>query len=101
MRFRVSPKAKLDLNEMFLYWANRASVELADRLLDEFEEHFAFLGDFPNIGRKCGEIAPDARCFPVGKYLIYYRKGRASIEILHIFHGARDQDSAFREQGPA
>jgi toxin ParE1/3/4 len=98
MRFRVSPKAKLDLNEIFVYWANRASVEVADRLLDEIEEHFAFLGDFPHIGRKCGETGPGTRCFPSGKYLIYYRKGRTSIEILHIFHGARDQHSAFHDE---
>jgi plasmid stabilization system protein ParE len=34
-----------------------------------------------------------------GKYLIYYRKKRGIIHILHVFHGARDQARAFRQQG--
>jgi len=34
------------------------------------------------------------RCFPAGKYLIYYRRTRRRTEIPHIFHGARDQKRA-------
>jgi plasmid stabilization system protein ParE len=36
------------------------------------------------------------KCFPAGKYLIYYRRTRHGTDILHIFHGARDQIRAFR-----
>jgi hypothetical protein len=36
------------------------------------------------------------RCFPAGKYLIYYRNTRRGTDILHIFHGARDQKRAFK-----
>jgi plasmid stabilization system protein ParE len=42
------------------------------------------------------DLAPGARCFPAGKYLIYYRKGRSAIEIPHVFHGARDQARALK-----
>jgi len=36
------------------------------------------------------------KCFPAGKYLIYYRNTRGGTDILHIFHGARDQRRALR-----
>jgi plasmid stabilization system protein ParE len=36
------------------------------------------------------------KCFPAGKYLIYYRKTRRGTDILHIFHGARDQRTAIK-----
>jgi toxin ParE1/3/4 len=101
MRFRVARKAQHDLDEIFLYWASRAGVDVADRLMDDLEERFALLSDFPNIGRECGEFRPGARSFPAGNYLIYYRKGRTAIEILHVFHGERDQHRAFRRMGPA
>jgi len=91
IRFRVSKNALRELDEIFVYWARRASLEVADRLVEALEEHFALLGESPGIGRRCDEIAAGVRCFPAGKYLIYYRKARGSVEILHVFHGARDQ----------
>jgi toxin ParE1/3/4 len=79
------------LDEIFVYWATRASLEVADRLVETLEEHFALLAESPEIGRRCAEIAAGVRCFPAGNYLIYYRKVRGSVQILHVFHGARDQ----------
>ena len=32
MRYRVSEDAERDLDEIFLYWATRASLEAADQL---------------------------------------------------------------------
>ena len=91
IRFRLSKNALQELDEIFVYWATRASLEVADRLVEALEEHFGLLGESPGIGRRCDEIADGVRCFPAGKYLIYYRKARGSVEILHVFHGARDQ----------
>ena len=34
MRYRVSADAERDLEEIFLYWASRASVVTADRVVD-------------------------------------------------------------------
>jgi plasmid stabilization system protein ParE len=94
MRLRVAQKAIQDLDGIYLYWARRAGLEVADRLLDALEEHSALLGDHPQFGRKCPEIAPGVLVFPAGEYLIYYRRKRKIIEILHVFHGARDQRKA-------
>ena len=91
IRFRLSKNALRGLDEIFVYWATRASLEVADRLVEALEERFALLAESPGIGRRCDEIAAGVRCFPAGKYLIYYRKARGSVEILHVFHGARDQ----------
>ncbi len=95
MRYRVSKDAEQDLAEIFLYWAKRAGLTVADRLIDSVTERFWLLGEYPNAGTSAEEIAPGVRCFPAGKYLIYYRKTRRRIDILHIFHGARDQMLAF------
>jgi len=97
MRFRVSKDAQQDLDEIFIYWAERAGLRAAGRLIDSITGRFWVLGEYPAAGRPCEDIAPGARCFPAGKYLIYYRKTRRGTDILHIFHGARDQKRAFKK----
>jgi toxin ParE1/3/4 len=91
MRFRVALTAERDLDAIFAYWAERAGLETAEKLLDAIMERFALLAEFPQAGRACPEIAPKVRCFPAERYLIYYRRSRNIVEILHIFHGARTQ----------
>ena len=100
MRFRVSKAAERELDRIFVYWAQRAGVDVADKLIDSIEERFAALGNHPSAGRKCDEFAPGVYCFPAGKYLIYYRRQRGLIHILHVVHGARDQARAFAPEPP-
>ena len=40
MRYRVSTDAEQDLTEIFLYWAKRAGLNVADRLIDSITERF-------------------------------------------------------------
>jgi toxin ParE1/3/4 len=96
MQYRISEDAERDLEEIFVYWANRASLESADRIVDRITERFWLIGEHPNAGKPASNIARGVRCFPAGKYLIYYRNTRRSTDIPHIFHGARDQRRAFK-----
>ena len=96
MRYRVSKDAERDLDEIFVYWAERTSLQTADRVVDRITERFWLLGEYPDAGRTVGDIATDVKCFPAGKYLIYYRKTRRGTDILHIFHAARDQRNIFK-----
>jgi len=91
----VSEDAEWDLDEIFLYWATRARPEAADRVVDRITERFWLLGEHPDAGKPAG-IAAGVKCFPAGNYLIYYRKTRHGTDILLIFHGARNQRSAFK-----
>jgi toxin ParE1/3/4 len=95
MRYRITNDAERDLDEIFVYWAERASLEVADRLIDNITDRFWLLGAYPEAGRACDDLALGVRCFPAGNYLIYYRAHRQRTEILHIFHGARDQRRLF------
>jgi toxin ParE1/3/4 len=95
MRYRVTRQAEQDLGEIYVYWARRVSPETADRLIDSIVDRFWLLGDYPDAGRPSEDIAAGVKCFPAGKYLIYYRPMRRGTDILHVFHGARDQGRAF------
>ena len=93
-RYRVSKSAERDLGSIFVYWAERAGVPVADRLIDAIVERFRMLGEYPAAGVACADLAVGIRCFPAGKHLIYYRRSRRGIEILHVFDGRRDQKKA-------
>lgn len=96
MRYEVSPDAEADLAEIFAFWAERAGSPSAERLIDSIIERFWVLSQFPKAGQDASEIAPRVRRFPAGEYLIYYRISRRTVDITHIFHGARDQRRAFK-----
>jgi toxin ParE1/3/4 len=97
MRYRVSENAERDLDEIFCYWAERASLQIADRIIDKITDRFWLLGEHPEAGKASDGIAAGVKCFPAGKYLIYYRATRRGTDILHIFHGARDQRKALKK----
>ena len=65
-------------------------------LIKAIVNRFWLLGEYPDSGRPSDEIARGVKCFPAGKYLIYYRASREGVDILHVFHGARDQKRAFK-----
>jgi toxin ParE1/3/4 len=91
MPYRVAKAAEKDLDEIFLYWAKRAGLEVADRLIDNITDRFWLLSEYPEAGKPVESAGVGVKCFPAGKYLIYYRKTRKGTDILHIFHGVRDQ----------
>jgi toxin ParE1/3/4 len=97
MGYRISEGAESDLNEIFLGWAERASLKIADRILDEIVARFELLGEFFEAGRPSDDIARGVKSFPAGKYLIYYRGSGEYTEILHIFHGARERWKTFKK----
>ena len=96
-RFTVSPQARRDLIDIWKYIA-KDSIRNADRAYERLYEAFTVLGSHPAIGRASDEIEPETRRFPVGNHLIYYRIRRQRVQILHVFHGKRDQRKALRRK---
>lgn len=96
MRFRIARSARQELDRIFQDWSERASLKTAERLIDSITDRFWLISQFPRSGISASHLAPGVRCFPAGKYLIYYSLSRGTLNILHIFHGARDQKRAFR-----
>jgi toxin ParE1/3/4 len=83
------PKAETDLLEIWLYIA-QDSPRAADRLLDRIETECRLLADNPRLGRARPELAPDARAWIVGRYLVLYRERDEGIEVVRVVHAARE-----------
>ena len=89
-RYRVSEAATADLDAIWLYVVEQGSLDAADRLIDDITERFPLLATHPGIGTARDDLAPGLRGFPVGDYLIFYRRDRDGIDIVRVLHGSRD-----------
>jgi toxin ParE1/3/4 len=89
-----SPKAKADLVEIWDYIADDSETR-ADTFIETIDKKFHTLVDDPLLGIARNEIEVDLRSFPVGRYIIFYRRIPEGIEIIRVLHGARDLNVIF------
>lgn len=91
---RVS--ARRDLVEHYLYLAENAGLEIADRFLVCAEESFTDLARQPNMGSPVPLRAPtlagmrkwQVRDFK--KYLIFYQPHPDGVSVVRVLHSAQD-----------
>ncbi|MFT5142831.1 MAG: toxin ParE1/3/4 [Rhodothermales bacterium] len=89
MTVRVSPRARLDLFEIWDYIATDSVVQ-ADKMSDALDGLLSLLAENPEMGRDRSELEPGLRSFPTGHYVIFYNAVQGGIEVLRVLHGARD-----------
>lgn len=105
-RVRTRPSAERDLVEQGRYFAMEAGPEVALRFLDAARATFERLARIPRMGRLWRSALPrlaGVRVFPVRgfeKHLVFYRplEGEEGVEVLHVFHGARDMEALFEDE---
>ena len=97
---RIPRRVEADLLDLWNFVAQGGEAR-ADAFLDKILKQCRQLAQFPRMGRARGELAPGLRCFPVKKFVIFYRPVDDTVEIVRILYGARDIESIFRNDPPA
>lgn len=98
-RYRLAKSAKRDLQQISDYWTERAGANVALRMLTVIIETIIALSRHPKIGVVADQFGAGVRRIPAGNYIIYYRSHRSQrIEVLHVFHGAREQTKAWKNE---
>ena len=98
------PRARLDLLEQFVYFGEEASVELAERYFSAVHATCLQLVDRPHSGALYNSGVAGLkglRRFPVKgfeNYLLFYLPHRNGIDVIRVFHGARDIHSLFAQE---
>lgn len=90
----VSERATDDLTEIWLYIAVDSPFA-ADRFVDDLYRACRALCDHSDLGRVRDDLQPEVRCLPYRRYLIFYRVGADSIDIIRILSGYRDVTAIF------
>lgn len=95
--YKLTRSARLDLQEISDHCISEASEEAALRVVRRVIETMVAISHHPQAGVAAGQFGTRVRKFPSGQYMIYYRPYSKGIEILHVFHGARNQVKAWRK----
>jgi toxin ParE1/3/4 len=91
----IRPQVYWDLDEIAAY-IRKDNPPAALRFLENAETTFDALAGMPGIGSAYvvrRAKFKDLRCFPVKgfkKYLVFYERDEAAIEIVRVLHGARN-----------
>lgn len=93
-KYRIIPAAEKEIEEILVYIAGNnldAAMAFDRRLTDIFE----MLADNTEAGRERDELREGLRSFPVGSYIIFYRRWAANVAIVRVIHAARDLGEIF------
>ena len=88
-RAKRTKEAKREVAQAWRYIAER-NFDAAERWLETIDAKVKLLAQFPGFGQRRDDLAPSVQSFPVGNYLIFYRRIKSGIEVLHVLHGAQD-----------
>ena len=95
-RVFVRVTARRDLVGHYVYLAENAGLEIADRFMANVEESFTDLARQPNMGSPVALRAPDLagmrkwQIKEFKKYLIFYLPRPDGVSIVRVLHSAQD-----------
>jgi len=97
--FAVSPNAADDLEDIWVYLAEKASERIAERTIEKIVQGFAKLAEDPGIGHLRKDLTPlPLHFFFVEPYLVVYQRDRSPLPIHAVLHGARDVRKILRNR---
>lgn len=86
----LSPRARSDLEDIWLIVAQGSGPEAADRWLDRVHDRCRGLLTDPLSGRDRSELVPEIRSVVVRPWVVFYRVSEARVEVVRVLHGRRD-----------
>ena len=92
-----SEAAKRDAVAIWVGIAEK-NIRAADDLITMFEAALRTIGMVPGAGTSREELGAGLRSYPVGNYLLIFRRARRGVELMRIVHGARDLRRLFRRR---
>jgi toxin ParE1/3/4 len=91
---KIAAAAEEDLRKIWGYVAEH-NPEAASKVVKEIIGKFAFLRDYPHMGREQSRLLVNLRSFVVKDYFIFYQPFDDGVEILRVLHGSQDIESIF------
>ena len=94
--YRLTPAAQSDLEDIWLYTAQRWSVAQADRYTDILEDTLERLVFMPQMARERVEFEPPVRIHPSAEHLIVYRIEQDRLVVLRVLGAGQDWQAILR-----
>ena len=104
-RVRKREAAKLDLVAQWLWYAENASLAVADKFLQAADTTLNLLATQPESGSLVSARAPELqglRRLPVSngfeRILLFYFPLRDGVDVIRVVHGSRDLEQILSEE---
>lgn len=94
--YRLTPAARNDLENIWLYTVQTWSIRQADRYTDILEDTFERLVYMPEMTRARPEFDPAIRAHPSAEHVIIYRTESDHLVILRVLGGGQDWQAILR-----
>jgi toxin ParE1/3/4 len=91
VHFQFSAAARLDLRQIWNYYAEIASLNVADAVISDLERVVMRLSKNPGIGHRRQDITQrDVRFFLVHRYFVIYRPDTRPLQIVRVLHASQN-----------
>lgn len=96
---RKLTQARIDILEIGRYIGRESgSIATATRFLLQMQQRMESYARQPLMGELREDLGPDLRCFSFRKtYVVIYRPAADGIDVLRVFHTARDYPRLFHD----
>lgn len=88
--YRVAPRARADLVEIWDYTSARWSIDRADAYVEDVTSAMELAGREPELGSRIDAIRPGYRKRSAGSHVIVYRQERGLVTIIRVLHKSMD-----------
>jgi len=93
--YRLSERARRDLEDIRLYTLENWGNDRAKQYLIELALKFEQIAAAPGLGRVRGEIDGSVRSFSATHHTVFYRECVDGIEVVRVLHPSMDDDRNF------
>lgn len=100
-RYRLSPEAQDDIDNIRRYLVKEGGVAVARHVLGEIRQALRFLAETPGAGHRRDDLTDEAvKFWSVFSYLIVYDPATQPLGVARVLHGSQDLATMFRHQPP-
>lgn len=84
--YRLTPKAKEDLETVWLYSLKQWGTQQTERYIDGLVEAFVLISENPKTGKACENIRTGYRKYSFIRHAIYYRETSYGVKVIRVLH---------------
>ncbi len=95
LKLALTPAAQSDLADVLSYTERHWGESQRIAKDQQFDDAFAQLAQFPDLGRSRPEYGSRVRSHRVGQHVVIYEPTEAELLILRLLHMRRDLDAEF------
>jgi plasmid stabilization system protein ParE len=89
--YRISREARTDLLQIWNYLAERASFEVADKVITDLRTGMNKVSKSPGVGHERNDLTElPVRFYKVHRFLIVYAPHEKPLGIVRVLHASRD-----------